>query len=96
MPRSSSKAALATLVLHDKWVNACYVGPSGPVRIAREWSWADYMTAITVAIGNDIRNQSAVFDALDKATSAPGFLSHLRLLDIVAWTSRGSVTAEHE
>jgi hypothetical protein len=79
-----------SLVLHDRWVNACYVSADGPVHLARKRSWADYMTAITVAIGNDIRNQRSAFDELAEATSAPGSLSHVRLLDIIAWTSRGA------
>lgn len=77
-----------TLALHDRWVNKCYVGPDGPVKPAKNRSWADYMTAITVAIGTDIRTQRAAFDSLDEATDSPGFLSHVRLLDIVAWSSK--------
>lgn len=83
-----------TLVLHDRWVRACYVGPTGPVPLAEDRSWADYMAAITVAIGNDIRTQKAAFKSLDDAAGSPGVLSHVRLLDIVAWTSRGKSAGE--
>jgi hypothetical protein len=83
-----------SVVLHDRWVNACYVDAGGPVMPSNDRSWADYMCAITAAIGNDIRRQPAVFEALDEATGSPGVLSSVRLLDIVAWTSKGaSVTA---
>ncbi len=78
-----------SLVLHDVWVHACYVGDDGPVPRANERSWADYMTAVTHAIGNDIRSQQAKFDQLDKAADKPGALSHVRLLDILAWKSQG-------
>jgi hypothetical protein len=46
-----------SIVLHDKWVNTCYVGGNGPVKRVRDRSWADYMVAITLAIGQDIRTQ---------------------------------------
>ncbi|WP_433165086.1 DUF6308 family protein [Kribbella sp. CA-247076] len=78
------------LVLHDRWVRACYVGDGGPVPSARNRSWADYMTAMTAAIGQDIRSQGAAFTQLDAATGRPGQLSHVRLLDLVAWKSKGA------
>jgi hypothetical protein len=57
-------------------------------------SWADDMVAITTAIGSDIRTQPEAFRLLDAATSSPGQLSPVRLLDILAWTSRGSTLSE--
>lgn len=78
-----------SLVLHDKWVNACYVSADGPIPRVRNRAWADYMVAITIAIGHDIRSQQAAFKVLDAATSTPGDLTHVRLLDILAWMSRG-------
>lgn len=86
-----------SLVLHDKWVNTCYVGGGGPVERVRDRSWADYMVAITLAIGQDIRTQLELFKLLDQATSCPGELTHIRILDILAWKSKGtapSVAAE--
>lgn len=79
-----------SLVLHDKWVNTCYVGTNGPVERVNRRSWADYMVAITLAIGNDIRTQLEAFKLLDEATSSPGELTHVRLLDILAWKSKGA------
>ncbi len=79
-----------SLVLHDKWVRACYVGHEGPVPAMKKRSWADYMAAISVAIGNDIRTQHNAFQKLDEATSSPGELTHVRILDILAWKSKGS------
>ncbi|TDU91371.1 hypothetical protein EV138_4977 [Kribbella voronezhensis] len=78
------------LVLHDKWVRACYVGDQAPVPRAKKRSWADYMTAITTAIANDIRDQPSEFAQLDAATDTPGRLSQVRLLDILAWKSQGN------
>jgi hypothetical protein len=83
-----------SLVLHDRWVSACYVGPNGPVHPAKKRSWADYMTELTIAIGSDIRSQRAAFNMLEGATSPPAVLSHVRLLDIVAWTSKGVMPSE--
>jgi len=78
-----------SLVLHDKWVRACYVGDRKPVPLAKLRSWADYMIAVTTAIGEDIRTQQEAFVKLDAATGTPGRVSHVRLLDILAWKSRG-------
>jgi hypothetical protein len=83
------RKAPQSLVLHDKWVRACYVGDNGPVPRARDRSWADYMVAVTTAIGEDIRTQPGAFAQLDAATGAAGRLSHVRLLDILAWKSQG-------
>jgi hypothetical protein len=78
-----------SIVLHDKWVKSCYLGPDGPIRLDPNRSWADYMAAVTLAIWTDLRRQRELFAQLDAATSHPGTLSHVRLLDILAWTSRG-------
>jgi hypothetical protein len=78
-----------SLVLHDVWVQACYVGSDGPVQWDEDRSWADYMVALTLAIRHDIRTQRDAFDLLDRASGSPGDLTHVRLLDIVAWTSKG-------
>jgi hypothetical protein len=87
------RKASQSLVLHDRWVRACYVGDDSPVPFARSRTWADYMTAITAAISEDIRTQPAAFARLDAATGKPGRLSHVRLLDILAWKSRGESAA---
>lgn len=81
-------------MLHDRWVRACYVGDGGPVPRADDRSWADYMTAITAAIGHDIRTQRSAFEVLDAATSTPGALTSVRLLDILAWMSQGKTPSE--
>ncbi len=83
-----------SLVLHDIWVRACYVGHDAPVGYKKSRSWADYMVAITQAIGNDIRTQQSAFELLDKAASRPGELTHVRLLDMLAWRSQGSSPGE--
>jgi hypothetical protein len=84
------------VALHDIWVRACYVSdePDAPVRTARQRSWADYMTEISVAIGHDLRTQRDSFSRLDALTPTPGELTHLRLLDILAWTSKGRPLTE--
>lgn len=76
------------LVLHDQWVRACYYETSVPAVKGR--STSDYMVAMTCAIAEDLRNQVGLFDELDKASHAPGELSHVRLIDILAWKSKGN------
>ncbi len=83
-----------SLILHDRWVRACYVGGHGPVPRAQERSWADYMTAVTQAIGDDLRTQAAKYNQLAKATGKSGELSHVRLLDVLAWKSQGHTPAD--
>jgi hypothetical protein len=84
------RKAPQSLVLHDAWVRACYVGERGPVRQARNRSFAEYMTAITTAIGDDLRTQRDAFSRLAAVSRAAGTLSHVRLLDILAWKSQGN------
>jgi CO dehydrogenase/acetyl-CoA synthase alpha subunit len=50
------------------------------------------MTAVTQAIGDDLRTQRAKFHQLDKATGSSGKLSHARLLDVVARKSQRHAT----
>ena len=83
-----------SVVLHDKWVNACYVGDQGPVARSKDRTWAEYMAAITLAIRDDIRDQRRTFELLDQSSSEPGALTHVRLLDIVAWKSQGATPSE--
>lgn len=83
-----------SLVLHDRWVRACYLGEGAPVPRVKGRSWAEYMVAVTLAIGHNIRTQRAVFERLDAATSCPGELTHVRLLDILAWKSQGAEPSE--
>lgn len=82
----------AFIPLYDKWVDRCYVGSleSGrPVQPDKNRTPASFMSEVAVAIGDDLRNQREAFARLDSATRIPGDLTHLRLLDIIAWTSRG-------
>jgi hypothetical protein len=80
-----------TLVLHDTWVRSCYVGsePNARVPRAERRSWAEYMSLISIAIGRDLRVQRHLFDRLGAAASGHGKISDLRLLDILAWMSKG-------
>jgi hypothetical protein len=78
-----------SIVLHDRWVRRCYVGGDAPVQPSKDRSWADYMVAVSLAIRDDLQSQREVFASLDEATSSPGRLSHVRLLDILAWKSKG-------
>jgi hypothetical protein len=77
------------LVLHDKWIRRCYVGGGGPVPLTAKRTWADYMVQVTNAIRDDIRYQPDQFAALASGTPRPGELTPVRILDIIAWTSRG-------
>lgn len=83
-----------SVVLHDRWVRACYVGEDGPVHPDRGRSWADYMVLITTAIREDIASQREVFGVLQASVGEPGHLSDARLLDILAWRSKGDAPAQ--
>lgn len=80
-----------SVVLHDRWVRACYVGDDAPVPYAKSRSWAEYMVLITDAVREDIARQPEVFDVLEAAEGGHASLSHARLLDILAWNSKGDV-----
>lgn len=75
-----------SLVLHDTWVNACYVGDDGPVRRADKRTWAEYMVLLSSAMASDIREQPEQFAALQEASGASPALTDVRLLDILAWS----------
>ncbi len=83
-----------SVVLHDRWVYACYVGDNFPVPRANGRSWADYMVLITNAIREDIVSQPEVFGVLEAAAGESGHLSSARLLDILAWSSKGEAPTE--
>lgn len=72
-----------SVVLHDKWVRACYI-ETKHVPVARDRSWADYMTAISRAIRDDIIEQPNALAAVRDAAQGTG-LSDIRLVDILAW-----------
>lgn len=76
-----------SLVLYDRWVRSCYVGEDAPVALAQRRSWADYMVLVTDAIRHDIASQPEVFARLRHAEGEE--LSDVRLLDILAWRSKG-------
>jgi hypothetical protein len=88
------RKASHSLVLHDIWVNACYVGAGAPVPTAQKRTWAEYMTAVTIAIGNEIRAQQKLFEHLDAFTAPDVHVSHIRLLDVIAWKSQGRTPTE--
>jgi hypothetical protein len=83
-----------SVVLHDRWVRACYIGDDAPVPRAKDRSWADYMVLITNAIREDIAGQPEAFGALEAVAGEPGHFSHVRLLDILAWSSHGDAPAQ--
>jgi hypothetical protein len=83
-----------SVVLHDRWVRACYVGEGAPVSRARGRTWGDYMVLITNAIREDIASQPEAFGVLRAAAGEPGHLSDVRLLDILAWNSKGDAPAQ--
>ena len=85
-----------TLVLHDIWVRSCYVGreADAPVPKVERRSWAEYMSLVSTAIGRDLSTQRALFDRLGTAAGGPGEISDVRLLDILAWMSKGKPSSE--
>jgi Family of unknown function (DUF6308) len=75
----------ASIALHDKWVQACYVGNDAPVPTARTRTWADYMALVSQAMAADLRSQTDQFLRLQRSSGAKPALTDLRLLDILAW-----------
>jgi len=73
-----------SLALHDRWVQACYVG-EGAVPRAETRSWAEYMTLVSQAMAADLRQQPEQFSTLRSASKAEPPLADLRVLDILAW-----------
>lgn len=74
------------LILHDKWVRRCYVGSGAPVPQDRTRSWAEYMSAVTLAVRADLRDQAMGWRELATVASQ-GQVSTVRLLDIVCWNA---------
>lgn len=83
-----------SMVLHDRWVRACYVGDKAPVPLDRHRTWADYMVQVTAAIQHDVATQREEFADLRECVQGPQPLSDIRLLDILAWTSQGNMPIE--
>lgn len=80
-----------SLPLHDRWVRLCYLGTKDVPR-ARSRSWAAYMGLVAHAMRDDIARQATEFTQLRNATQGPLPLTDLRLLDILAWSSKGVTT----
>lgn len=74
------------LVLHDQWVERCYLGTDAVPR-NKERSWAEYMVLLSMAIRDDLTTQNESWRSLQSG-SAPADVQAItlpRLLDIVAW-----------
>src|ERR1700745_2443503 len=93
-PRCSTVSAQKALSCMRNGSTPATVGINGPVERVKGRSWSDYMVAITLAIGHDIRTQLDAFKLREEATSSPGELTHVRLLDILAWKSKGATPSE--
>lgn len=78
-----------SLPLHDKWVRKCYLGTEAVPRVRRR-SWADYMVLVTLAMKEDISRHRDEFAQLRAAVRGDVHLTDLRLLDILAWSSKGT------
>jgi hypothetical protein len=76
-----------SLALHDRWVQACYLGDRAPVPRSKGRSWAEYMTLVSQAMATDLRDQADQFSTLQHASQAEPALTDLRLLDILAWNA---------
>ena len=77
------------LVLYDKWVKACFLGENGPVTVVKNRATSDYMVAISLAIRDNLASQIELFDEIQAVIPSAAGVSHVRLLDILAWSSRG-------
>ncbi|WP_061961099.1 DUF6308 family protein [Demequina flava] len=78
----------ALFALHDEKVNKCYfrddVIPKDTSR-----SWARSMAVFNARVASDVREQPSQLERLAAAVAGKAQLSHLRLLDIVAWHAAG-------
>lgn len=81
----------SAVVLHDRWVMDCYLGTDIVPKVAYR-SWADYMTLISCAVRNDLASQASQFAALSEVSRGARSLTAVRLLDILAWRSKGGLT----
>lgn len=79
----------ASVVLHDRWVRECYLGSPAVLR-ATNRSWAEYMVLISLAIRDDLSDHEDQFNKLATSSGEAATLSPVRLLDILAWRSKGS------
>jgi Family of unknown function (DUF6308) len=77
------------LILHDVWVNACYVGEDARVPVARKRSWADYMVELHKAVRDDLIAAGDLWKWIREQVPASKELTDVRLLDILAWSSKG-------
>lgn len=77
------------LCLHDKWVEKCYVGDGRPVPQSKGRSWADYMVLLSIAMREDLTRDQEQFKQLRSSVLGEP-VSDLRLLDILAWRSKGT------
>ena len=59
-----------SVVLHDRWVHACYVGDGAPIPRAPDRTWADYMVLITNAVRGDIVSQPEAFGVAESGCRA--------------------------
>lgn len=83
-----------SLILHDRWVRACYLG-DGPRLVPRDRqrSWARYMIAMTKAVRDDLFRESDTFTALADGLADGVALTHVRILDILAWSAKPAAPA---
>lgn len=76
------------LVLHDTWVQNCYLGTNTvPVVERGRRTWTEYMVLISLAIRDDLVTQQDAWRELLAASSPTSepTTTLVRLLDIVAW-----------
>ncbi len=76
-------------LLHDRWVRACYVGSGAPVRDDPDRTWAEYMISLSLEVRNDLVANADVLGDLREHPGIGDRVSDLRILDILAWSSRG-------
>lgn len=75
-----------SVVLHDTWTRRCYLDTPRVPR-SKNRSWADYMSAVSAGIRDDLLRQDAEFQVVRDASAANPTLSDIRLIDILAWNA---------
>ncbi|WP_062383372.1 DUF6308 family protein [Demequina iriomotensis] len=79
----------AFIPLHDVRVNRCYFGDNGVIESDASRTWADSMAEFSIAVARDLRAQREAFAELAAVALSGPRLTHLRVLDIIAWKANG-------
>lgn len=76
--------------LHDSRVSQCYYDIAGGIETDKNRTRAQSMAVFTQRVAQDVTNQPEQLDRLAQAVKGAVPLTHVRLLDIIAWKANGN------